>query len=850
MKPNRSIVLLCGLLLPSLARAQSPAAEHDAPVAQATRVTAPIVIDGVLDEAVWQQGAPITTFRQLDPEEGAPVSQPTEVRILFDESALYVAARLSGPVRYRLGRRDMQLLDSDWFGVVFDSYHDHRTAFRFQVNPGGVQRDATISMAGGNIADDDSWDAVWEIGTARDAEGWTAELRIPFSQLRFTAAAEQTWGLQLERIIGSRQEYALFSFTPKSEPSGVPRYGHLTGLTGIEPGERVELLPYVVARGEYVDPGPNPFRTDREHALSAGADLLYRMTSNLTLNATINPDFGQVEVDPAVVNLGVYETFFPEKRPFFVEGSEIFRFTGNTSGGDLFYSRRIGRRPQLAPPTSRADVPEVTNIMAAAKLSGKTADGWSIGLLEAVTAPEDATFLDPDGVQREMAVEPLANYFVGRVRRDMRGGRSAVGGVLTSVVRNLDAAVLENQLRSSGWAGGMDFRHEWAERSWSVQGSVAASHVRGSTDAITRTQRLSHHFFQRPDAAHLRVDTTATSLTGYSVGSALSKQAGEHWTGSVAAALTAPEFEVNDLGFQTRTDRRDLAANIRYSENRPGDFFRNWSAGSFSRYESSFDGDRIQAFSHFELAFRHLDFWGGGVVAGLNLRSLDDRSTRGGPIMIRPANRIAGIFLNSDSRKPITLRGGFFVFADEYDGGAWESNLQVAVRTSPRWQLTVGPYFSRGTIPAQYLATLPDSLATRTFGRRYVFAPLDFTHLNMNVRLNVTFAPRLTLETYLQPLIFSSDYGEPGALVAPRTFEFEPIAQPLPPLDNTFRSLRGNAVLRWEWRPGSTLYLAWQQTRVGIGESGDFDVADDPRELFRTAPDNIFLVKASYWLNL
>jgi hypothetical protein len=374
---------------------ERPADPHGtAPGARVVAVNGAVRIDGRLDEPAWQGAAPVGQLTQRDPEEGRPASQHTEARLVYDGEALYVGVRLDDAlgVTTRLGRRDMPLLDSDWFAVTLDSYHDHRTAFRFQVNPGGVQRDAAVSMAGGGEDEDLSWDAVWEVATAVDSDGWTAEIRIPFSQLRFRPAAEQTWGIQLERVIGRRGEVAWFSFVTKAELAGVHRYGHLEGLRGIEPGKRLELLPYVATRGEYEDPGANPFRTDREYSASVGADLLYRVTPNLTMNGTINPDFGQVEVDPEIVNLGVYETFFPEKRPFFVEGSEIFDFTGNTSGGQLFYSRRIGREPQVAPPgpspgeQPRADVPATTTILGAAKLTGKTGAGWSIGLLEAVTA--------------------------------------------------------------------------------------------------------------------------------------------------------------------------------------------------------------------------------------------------------------------------------------------------------------------------------------------------------------------------------------------------------------------------------------------------------------------------------
>ncbi|HLB55608.1 MAG TPA: DUF5916 domain-containing protein [Gemmatimonadales bacterium] len=397
-------------MAPAIASAQSAAGvgDRDRPATSAARADEEIVLDGRLTEPAWARAVPVTKFTQVDPSEGEPVSQRTEVRIIYDAAALYVGVRAwdEGPITARLGRRDMDLLDSDWFGVVIDSYHDHQTGFSFDVNPAGVMRDAVKSMNGGQEKDDLTWDGVWNVATSMDEQGWTVEYRIPFSQLRFRSQEEQRWGIQLERIIGRNREYAVSSFTPKSERGGIPAFGHLLGIRDVRPGKRLELLPYALARTAHVDPGPNPFRTGSEQSGSGGLDLLYRATSNLTLNATLNPDFGQVEVDPAVVNLGVYETFFEEKRPFFIEGSEIFQFQGGTSGGQLFYSRRIGRPPQLRPATDQADVPAETTILGASKLSGKTASGWSVGTLVALTNRELARYLTGGGATESMWPSP------------------------------------------------------------------------------------------------------------------------------------------------------------------------------------------------------------------------------------------------------------------------------------------------------------------------------------------------------------------------------------------------------------------------------------------------------------
>ncbi len=827
---------------------------HDVrPVVRAVRTTAPVRIDGLLDDAAWASAPVVSDFTQVDPAEGQPVSQRTEVRLLYDDEALYIGARLydDGPINARLGRRDMSLSDADWFGVVIDAYHDHRTGFVFDVNPAGVQRDAIKSVTGGGgEQDDNSWDAVWQVETSVDDEGWTAEYRIPFSQLRFSDAEVHQWGIQLERLIGRNREYAVTSFTPKSEPGGIPTYGHLEGVRDITPGNRLELLPYVLSRGEFVDPGPNPFRTDRETSIEAGVDLRYRVTSDLTLSATINPDFGQVEVDPAVINLTVYETRFDEKRPFFIEGSEIFDFGRNTSGGQLFYSRRIGRAPQLGAPTPFADVPSATRILGAGKFSGKTASGWSFGVIEAVTSKEIARYRETGETDEEVVVEPFTNYLVARARKDGRSGRSSLGGMVTAVSRELGDDQTRSALLSGAYTGGVDFRFETDDRDWVVRGSAALSHVRGEPTAIERVQRAGNHFFQRPDADHLELDPAATSMTGYSVGAGLGRQGGEHWRGELAVAATSPEFEVNDLGFQTRTDRRDVQVNVTYVENQPGSFFRNYGLTATSRQEFNYDWQQILAQWALSANFRHLDFWGGHFRVARHPSALDDRSTRGGPLIERPGNWNGFFALSSDGRKDVTVGGHVMASLDDYDGRSQTVGLSLGLKPSERWNLTLSPELSWGESSAQYVGTVPDGAAADTYGAYYLFAPLSQTTLSLETRLNLTFSPRLSLEVYAQPFLSSGDYGDIGSLVAPEGYEFEPWQGQAPDLDFNLRSLRGNAVLRWEWRPGSTLYLAWQQTRSDFarGEGvGDFEWSRDRQALFRAQPDNIFLLKVNYW---
>ena len=842
--------------------------ERDAPTATARRTASPIRVDGVLDEDAWAGAPPVTSLTQYDPSEGRPASQATDIRFLYDDEALYIGARMRDtlPPTARVGRRDMGMSASDWLTVILDARHDHRTSFGFEINPAGVRRDQTRADTG----EDDSWDPVWQAATTRSDSGWTAEIRIPFSQLRFGGEPVQRWGLQIERQIARNQEFAAWAFTPRDQPGGTPRYGHLTGLENLATGKRLEVMPYVVSRAEYIERRGNPFRSDHEYAIEAGADLKYRVTSSLTLDATVNPDFGQVEVDPAVINLTAFETQYQEKRPFFIEGSELFRFAEDGTNS-MFYSRRIGRRPSLAPPYAERDVPAETNILGAAKLTGRTGGGWAMGMLDAVTRREVARFIQADGTEGESVAEPTTNYFVGRARREMRAGQSAFGGLVGMVHRDLEDDALTAALRSAAYSGGVDMFHQWAQRTFTLTGYLAGSHVRGDPAVIAATQRQSHHYFQRPDAEHLDYDPARASLTGLAGNLVLRKRAGRLWNFNTSLNTISPEYEVNDLGFQRRSDRIDVQAAVNYNDSRPGTVLRRNGVGLTAIVEHNYDWKNVsnRLFSGYNGQF--LNYWGFFSNFNVSLpNTYDDRLTRGGPAARRPGNATVSGGFYSDSRKPIVGE----VFASYRAGGNGNEvyfGPSVEFKPGPKWHLTLSPSYGRLHDEAQFLFSRPDASATRTYGARYVFASLDYTQVALETRLNYTITPGLSLQVYAQPLIGSADFGAAKELAAPRTYAFDvygedvgevaggriyPSGQaspgnsfPAPDFDFSSTSLRGNAVLRWEYRPGSTLYLAWQQTRSGDAATGEFDLGRDMDRLFAQSPDNILLLKVSYWLN-
>jgi hypothetical protein len=873
--PLVAAVLAClGTAVPGTGSAQSAVTnDHaSAPMAHAVPLTEPIRIDGVLDEAVWQAAPAITTFTQLVPNEGAPASERTEIRILFDDNALYIGARLydRSPVTTRLGRRDMSMSASDWLTLIFDSYHDHRTAFGFEINPSGVRRDQTRT----ETSEDDSWDPVWEAATTIDDEGWTAEIRIPFSQLRFNPGAQQVWGLQVERQIARNREFSVFSFTPTTEPGGIARFGHLHGMRDLRTGKRLEVLPYSVVRAESVDRADNPYRTNREAGAQVGLDLKYRVTSDLTLDMTVNPDFGQVEVDPAQVNLSAIETAFEEKRPFFIEGSEIFNF-GAGGGNNVFYSRRIGRAPQLLPPTSAVDVADAARILGAAKLSGRTAAGWSVGVLNALTGREEALFRDAAQLDQRQTAEPLTNYFVGRLRRDLRNGQSVVGSMLTMVHRDLDTDVARATLRSAAYTGGVDFRHEWASRTFVLNGFLSGSHVLGSAQAISLAQRSPWRYFQRPDADHLELDPERTSLTGASGQAQLQYRHGRHWRYSLLAGTTTPQYEVNDIGFQYRADRVDGQASLTYVEPRPGTLLRSWQTSGILRAERNYDGETIMNRAMVSVFGQTLQYWSGSLNVAYNGQAIDDRLTRGGPSSLRPPQVQLNGNLSTDSRKAISGGGGFG-FARHTEGG-WGGGVGagVTVRPASSWNFSLSPAIERSHHAAQYLGVRADPTATDTYGARYLFAELDQATVSLETRLNVTFSPSLSLQVYAQPYISSADFGAPAELRAPGEYAFLVYGQDVGEVeavpggvrifpqgrtgaaapfvlgnrDFTVRSLRGNAVLRWEYRPGSTLFVAWQQDRSDVIGSGEFDFGRDRAALFNNRPDNVLVLKVNYWIN-
>jgi hypothetical protein len=862
-----------------------------APLMTAVRaIAATPRIDGRLDDAAWNSAEPATEFRQRSPRDGDAATQRTEVRILYDNEAVYIGARMfdSEPARIaaQLGRRD-DLGASDYFQVAFDSYHDHLTSFQFYVNPLGVKMDYVAS--GDFSFGDTGWDPVWEVATQRDSLGWTAEFRIPLSQLRFSGAATQIWGVNFERYVQRAGENSWWSYVPQTQQGYASAFGHILGLADLPQPRRLEVMPYVAGIEDRTDPGApnNPFNDGSREVGRVGLDLQYGLTSNLTLNATVNPDFGQVEADPAEVNLTAYETYFMERRPFFVEGADIFRAVspGNipVNGPEYLYSRRIGRSPQGSAQDRGdggfVDQPSNTTILGATKLSGRTGSGWSLGFLDAVTSREYAT-VDVAGEQFRDQVEPLTNYGVFRAKRDFRSGASTVGFTATSVNRRIDDARLDF-LRTAAYAGGLDFHHRFAGNRFMGFATAGYSSIEGDTLAIQAAQRSSARYYQRPDADYVSYDPARTSLAGWNAAAGVSEEAGATKF-AVGFQATSPGFEINDLGYQSRADRMTAIGKVVRLWTQPGRVFRQAQLQAMTSAGWNFGGNRTSTQASVMAYGQFVNFW--NVNGGLNasLRATSDVLTRGGPLASTLAGLSGNLCASSDTRRSLRVHAGTNFARRELGGSGLGFHLETEWQPSPRILLAIGPSFYASREPLQFVTSSSDVSASETFGRSYLFAEISQRTLDLTTRLNVTLTPALSVQLYVQPFVATGDYRDFKELTAPRSRDYlvygQTAGSTLTPLTDaagavtgytldpdgagprpatqfgnpnfSSRSLRGNAVLRWEYRPGSTLFFVWTTNCSAYESDSRFDAVGDVGRLCQGRAANVFAVKLNYWLSL
>jgi hypothetical protein len=818
------------------------------PLGEATAIR----LDGGFNDAAWNLAPVIDGFVQREPNEGKPPSFKTEARLVYDRSALYISIHAydADPARIVgiLTRRDTDS-PSDWVSVVIDSYHDRRTAYEFAVNAAGVKADK-YRFADRN--EDVSWDAVWDVKVVTEADGWRAQFRIPFSQLRFDPKKAETFGLAITRRVGRLNEVSTWPLLPRGASGYVSSFGELTGLQLQGSQKRLEVVPYAVGQMQTQQAQiGNPFVKRRDGASAFGADMKYAVTPGLTLTGTVNPDFGQVEADPAVVNLSAFETYFAERRPFFVEGSGIFRFDIDCNDGEcrgLFYSRRIGRTPRGAPPVTDGgylSVPSQTTILGAAKLTGRVGS-FSVGALNAVTREEHGYAFD-GLVSTSSVVEPTTSYTVGRATREF-ANQSSLGFMATATNRRLTDDV--RFLPGQAYTGGADW--DWRiGKKYSLTGNWAASTVRGDTEAIGLLQTSNVHSYQRPDAGHVELDLTRTSLNGMSGQAGVGKIAGDRVRFNSSTWFKTPGFDINDLGFLQRADEAGLSNWLQFRRSTPWKGLREVYL-NFNQWGLwNFDGDTIALGGNVNFNLRTKG--NHRVWFGLNREgeSFDDRATRGGPGATGNAGLYAWHSFATDDRK--FLQVGY----DMQGGGDHHgsSNLTFAptirIRPSAALSFSVGVRLTHNVNDSQWIENLavaqpPDP------GVHYVFGHLDQTTVSATFRVNYTITPTLSIQLYGQPFVSAGDYSTFKELVNGRAAQYEdrfaPYAYAGSP-DFNYRSFRTTNVLRWEYRPGSTLFVVWQQGREEVSDRGDFRFGRDFGDIFRASGRNVFMVKMAHWLN-
>lgn len=840
-------------------------------------------IDGLPNDECWNQVEWSGGFIQTQPAENKPPSQETAFKILYDDNNLYVFIRAydtePDKISRIISRRDN--FDGDRVEIDIDSYYDKQTAFSFTASASGVKGDEAISEDGNNW--DDSWNPIWYLKTSIDDKGWNAEMKIPFSQLRFGKKEAHIWGMQVTRHIFRLEERSLWQFIPKGSPGIVHLFGELEGIQNIKPKKQIELMPYGVARTErFQKEEGNPFITGKTNSLSAGLDGKVAITNDMTLDFTINPDFGQVEADPSEVNLTAFETYLSERRPFFVEGKSIYQFQPNNSivinnmySDNLFYSRRIGRYPHYYPDLSNGEyvkMPESTTILGALKLSGKTKKGLSIGIMESLAAKENAE-IDNLGTRRKESVEPLTNYYVARMQQDFNKGNTVVGAMFTAVNRDINNPAMD-YLHSAAYTGGINFQHNWKERTWYLAGNAEFSNVRGKTEAIINTQTSSARYYQRTDANYLSVDSSLTALSGFGGSLKFGKSSKKRIQFETSVTLRSPGLEFNDIGYMRYSDIIHHGTWVSYYMRDPFSIFNNFYLNTNYWMYWNFGGELLSKHANVNFNSQFKNRW---RVNGSFTRTGESLSTnllRGGPSVIMPAFWDLNLNVSSDQSKKVSaFLGAYLGLGDERSNHVNEFYTGLYIRPINSISVSIEPSYNIQHNKLQYV-----SQVTANNNPKYIFASLDQKTLGLTFRINYTINPELSIEYYGQPFISAGTYKDYKEITNPHAEAFTGRYQLLPSnamtynaddkafeidenQDNTtdysfdkpdynFRQFRSNLVVRWEYLPGSTLFVVWSQGRTSNDSHGRFAYKDDLIELFGTVPHNVFLIKLSYWFSL
>jgi hypothetical protein len=826
----------------------------------ATRIENRPKIDGRLTDACWESGVWSGQFTQQLPNQGKNPSQDTEIKILYDNSNLYVGFKCydNGPGKIRpiLSRRDK--MDGDIAGIALDSYFDKQTAYEFNVAASGQKVDLVHL---GAYLWDFNWDAVWD-GKAQVYDSiWTSELKIPFSQLRFAPGKEQVWGMHVWRWIDRLQEENQWKLIPIDAPAMVYLFGELRGIEGVKPKINYQFLPYVNTRFS-----PN---TDLENKTTLGYGLNGKvgLNSGFTLDYAINPDFGQVEADPSVLNLTSYEVFNEEKRPFFLEGNTILDFS---MGEDmLFYSRRIGHAPSYYPDLDEnqtISIAENTPILSALKLIGKTKKGLSVGVVQSLTAKQHATIFSDDS-KSKTTVEPFTSFMVGRVKQDFNKGNTTLGGMVTSTFRNINDEHLEF-LSNSALAGGLDFQHNWKNRKYFVDFKGVFSDIQGEKDAISRLQTSSVHFYQREDADHLEYDTDLTNLSGW--GGLLS---GGKRSGKLRAVGSlnwrSPGVDLNDVGYLYQADIVEEMVNITYKVDSPKGKVRSYYVEFEQEHDWSYGGentlDRLKL--HGYLQFKNL--WN----IHLNLKKyyniFDTRELRGGPGLFKGGYNDVELFIQSNQVKDLMVGFGprFKFYSDNISKTDYYT-LYLRWQLSDRFTITARSVYDNSVDHHQFVTRTKNIAGTS----KYLVGTIDRNTLSSTLRCEYFVSPEISIQYYGNPYASIGRYenfrevadagnrsldkryvGLNHFPIAGNSYSLQKKGTPEYTISNpdfNFREFSSNLVGRWEFRPGSTLYLVWTNTRSAYSNQLNQSIWKSFGNIPGVNSQNVFMVKFSYWFSL
>jgi hypothetical protein len=831
------------------------------------------VIDGAIGDAAWNVVEWSSDFTEKNPDEGTPPSYQTKFKVMYDTKYLYIAIRAFDAepelIQQRLSRRDG--FQGDRVNVLIDSYHDKRTAFVFTTTAAGVKGEEMVSENGRNW--DDSYNPIWYTNAKVDAQGWTAEMKIPFSQLRFGKAAEQVWGFNITRNIFRFQETSLWQRIPNDQAGVISEAGELHGLKDLVPQKQLEIQPFTVLQQDaYPAEAGNPFKTGSDFKLNAGLDAKIGITNDLTLDLTINPDFGQVEADPGAIALDGFQIFFEEQRPFFVENFNIFDFEFANGSDNLFYSRRIGKNPHRDPtlnPGEFAEVPQNSTILGAAKFSGKTRDGWSIGVIESVTANEYATIRQTDGSEREQIVEPMTNYFVARAQKDFNERNSFIGGIFTATNRHLNGNF--NELHKAAYTAGVDFQHNWNNREYYIEGNTIFSHVLGSAESITATQQTLRHNFQRVDASHVSVNENRTSLTGTGGRLELGRNGGQNFRFDGGVIWRSPELELNDVGFLRRTDQIIQFSNLNYLWQIPTDIYRNINLSFMQGTDFDFGGNLNRV--RFELRGRMswINNWSTSTGLGVTTNFYDNYFLRGGPRWRRPDTSFMHFFLNSDSSKLFSFTLGYSgSFSSENIVGRDRFVIRTNYQPSDAFSMSFNIEYANLFDRTQYVTeTTGTGVNTDT---RYILGRIQNQTLTTTLRLNYSFTPDISLQFYGQPFISKGRFTDLNFVLNPlgnsindriSVYNEQQIAlendryiidentdgvtdYSFANPDFSFAQLQTNLVARWEYIPGSEIFLVWARGAVGDADLSNSLVDSVSEQVFEAPANDTFLVKFTY----